>query len=46
MPYFNKRKLNKIISFDKESLKILSDHQSGIILTAHFGNWELIQTNF
>ena len=46
MPYFNKRKLNKIISIDKESLKILSDHQSGIILTAHFGNWELIQPIF
>tara|TARA_A100001011_G_scaffold399965_1_gene511389 strand:- start:135 stop:740 length:606 start_codon:yes stop_codon:yes gene_type:complete len=46
MPYFNKRKLKEIVSFDKKSLKILSEQNTGIILSAHFGNWELIQPTF
>ncbi len=46
MPYFNHDKLNQIVSIDDKSLNILEQHKSGIILTAHFGNWELIQPAF
>ena len=46
MPYLNEKKINNIISFDEETKILLKDIRSGIILTAHFGNWEMIQPIF
>ena len=46
MPYLNKKKINQIISFDKNTIELLKANKTGIILTAHFGNWEMIQAAF
>ena len=46
MPYLNKKKINEIVYFDEKTKSLLKDIKSGIILTAHYGNWEMIQPIF
>ena len=46
MPYLDKKTITKIISFDKKTNMLLKNTKSGIILTAHYGNWEMIQAAF
>jgi Kdo2-lipid IVA lauroyltransferase/acyltransferase len=41
-PFLNIRKLDKILTFSDEALDILANNSSGILLTAHLGNWEII----
>ena len=46
MPYLNNKKIDDIISIDKKTQLLLKKNSSGIILTAHYGNWEMIQAAF
>ena len=46
MPYLTQDLIKDMVIFEKETLNLLHSNQSGIILTAHFGNWEMIQPAF
>lgn len=41
-PFLNLRKLDKILSFSDQAKSLLDNNSSGILLTAHLGNWEII----
>jgi len=41
-PFLNRRKLNKILTITPQAQDIISQFDRGIMLTAHFGNWEII----
>ncbi len=43
MPYFTSKLLKDIIRFEDDTLNFLKSTKNGIIVTAHFGNWEMIQ---
>ena len=46
MPYLNKIKIQKILTIDNRTQLLLKNNKSGIILTGHYGNWEMIQAAF
>ena len=43
MPYQRRKTINRIITFDNNTLELLKSKKKGIIITAHYGNWEMIQ---
>ena len=43
MPYLTQNSFRRIVQFENDTLKLLKSNQNGIIVTAHFGNWEMIQ---
>ena len=46
MPTLNKKNIKNIFSFDDNSFKLLTSHNSGIIMTGHLGNWEMFIPGF
>ncbi len=46
IPYLSRKNLQKMVSVTGPAEKILSRYDNGIILTAHFGNWEMIPSIF
>ena len=36
----NKKNINKIVTINKKTIKILADNKGSIIMTGHLGNWE------
>ena len=46
MPYLNQTKIKHIITIEKNTQLLLKNNKSGIILTGHYGNWEMIQAAF
>ena len=46
MSLLNKNNINKIFSFDKETMKLLKSINGGIVMTGHIGNWEMFIPGF
>ena len=46
MPYLDKNSINKIVLLDENTKNLLKKTKHGVILTAHYGNWEMIQAAF
>ena len=46
MPYLTQNVIKNMVKFEKNTLELLRSNNKGIILTAHFGNWEMIQPAF
>ena len=36
----NKKNINKIVTIDKSTIKLLKENEGSIIMTGHLGNWE------
>ena len=41
-PFLNRKKLENILRFSSSAKTILESHTKGIIISAHYGNWEMI----
>jgi Kdo2-lipid IVA lauroyltransferase/acyltransferase len=43
MPYMTEKQINELVVLDEDSIRLLNKHKKGVIVTAHFGNWEFLQ---
>ena len=46
LPYLNKLNINKTIKIDSHTKQLLKKNKPAIIMTGHFGNWELFLPMF